>query len=137
MTRINLDLYGWNYAARPERAFQPYRSINLKFVFVYLFAEIETNADAIIVFGDFADSTESGVAAQGSQRLDDGKQFLRLEENADARCVLGGETIEAEQQTAFQVDGVSLLVEGVSAAPSLSVYLGIEGAVLIELEISV
>ena len=154
MTRINHDLYDWNYAARPERAealspgqrpgllcsqtcrpvrakalkikaihkafaltgrtafipralpwaksfcpfraFQPYRSINLKFVFVYLLAEIETNADAIIVFGDFADSTESGVAAQGSQRLDDGKQFLRLEENADARCVLGGETIEAE-----------------------------------------
>lgn len=89
----------------------------LKFVFVYLFTEIETNADAIIVFGDFADSTESGVAAQGSQRLDDGKQFLRLEENADARCVLGGETIEAKQQTTFQVDGVSLLVEGVSAAP--------------------
>ena len=75
----------WAKSFCPFRAFQPYRSINLKFVFVYLFAEIETNADAIIVFGDFADSTESGVAAQGSQRLDDGKQFLRLEENADAR----------------------------------------------------
>ncbi len=75
----------WAKSFCPFRAFQPYRSINLKFVFVYLLAEIETNADAIIVFGDFADSTESGVAAQGSQRLDDGKQFLRLEENADAR----------------------------------------------------
>ena len=75
----------WAKSFCPFRAFQPYRSINLKFVFVYLLAEIETNADALIVFGDFADSTESGVAAQGSQRLDDGKQFLRLEENADAR----------------------------------------------------
>lgn len=89
---------------------------------VRLLRHLEADAHAVVALADVADGTQGGVAAQCTQRLYEGEELLRLEEDAHAVGLPGGEAGDAQQQTLHR-DGVCALVEGVGATPRLAVYL--------------
>ena len=122
----------------PERieAFFYCLIILLFYCFIILLGHFKTYAHAIIAVGDRTHGIEGRAALEGAQHLDEVEKLLLVEEKADAIGGLGGITRSTQQKT-LQMDGMSLLIKGISTLPWLTVYLRREIAIGGEGELSV
>ena len=70
-----------------------------------LLLQIEAHTHTIIVFADVADGAHGLVGAHWGHGLDDGQNFLRLEEDADAVGISLGKSPELDNQTQHHAQG--------------------------------
>ena len=98
--------------------------------------KVETDADAVVLLGEFAHLVERGVSADGGDGLECGEQFLAFEEHRDTLGVAVCVAFDVEQER-LQLQALVRGIERIGAAQCVTVDLARESAVFRKLEVGV